>query len=85
MSSRGDEGCASQDMLIGIAALGSPICFLSGVVEEHGHLVQLLLAFMRETPYAPEWTQHTENKIIGGLVLLAAPKLRFHGRWHYLF
>jgi hypothetical protein len=84
MSSLGNEGCASQGMLLGIAALGSPMCFLSGVVVEHGHPLQLLLAFMRNTQYAPEWTQHTENRIIGGLVLLIAPRRRFHGRRVYL-
>jgi hypothetical protein len=85
MSSGGDESCASHGILLGIAALSSPIFFLSGVVEEHGHLLQLSLALMRNTPYAPEWTQHMEKGIIGGLILLIAPRLRFHGRRHSLF
>jgi hypothetical protein len=85
MSSLGSEGCASQGMLLGIAALGSPMYFLSGVVVEHGHPLQLLLALMQKAHYAPEWTQHTENKIIGELVLLVAPRRRSHGRRDYLF
>lgn len=69
----------------GIAALGSPMCFLSGVVEEHGNPLQLLLALMQNTQHALEWTLRTGNGIIGGLVLVVATRLRFHGRRAFLF
>jgi hypothetical protein len=69
----------------GIAALGSPMCFLSGVVEEHGNPLQLFLALMHKTQHVLEWTLRTGNGIIRGLVLVVATRLRFHGRWAFLF
>ena len=61
------------------------MCFLFGVVEEHGNLLQLLLALMQNTQHALEWTLCTGNGIIGGLALVVATRLRFHGRRAFLF
>ena len=81
----GFEGCAGRGKLLSIAALGSPMCFLSGVVEEQGNPLQLLLALMQNTQHALEWTLRTGNRIIGGLVLVVVTRLRFHGRRAFLF
>jgi hypothetical protein len=61
------------------------MCFLSGVVEEHGNPLQLFLTLMQKTQHALKWTLRTENWIIGGLVLVVATRLRFHGRRAFLF
>jgi hypothetical protein len=61
------------------------MCFLSGVVEEHGNPLQFFHAFMHKTQQALEWTLLMGNGIIRGLVLTVATRLRFHGRWAFLF
>jgi hypothetical protein len=81
----GFEGCAGRGKLLSVAPLRSPMCFPSGVVEEQGTPLRLLLALMQNTQHALKWTLRRENSIIGGLVMVVVTRLRFHGWRAILF